>query len=160
MWFSMRPASLATLERADRVFDLSRVVSATPAQAISAFFEEATTSTVPGLNGFTWHTEPGDLDGAVVDEAFSFMTMRMRTVACQPGVRLVMSVDRCTLPLGTEILQVFEAEPHPGGSRVRWRIAVCLVPALAFGSAPVLALFARLFERVIDAVQRRFTPRP
>ncbi len=130
LWFSMRPASLATLGRADKVFDLSRVVAASPADAIAAFFDEATTSTVPGLDGFIWHTQAGDLDGAVVDEAFAFMTMRMRTVDYQHGVRLVMSVDRCTLPLGAELLQIFEAEPRAGGALVRWRIAVCLVPSL------------------------------
>lgn len=158
LWFEMRPATMATLERADKVFDLSGVVATEPSSAIAAFFEGATTRTVPGLKGFIWHTQAGDLDGAVVDESFAFMTMRMRTVEYQHGVRLVMSVDRCTLPLGTELLQIFEAEPCAGGCRVRWRVAVCLVPPLAFGAPPVLAVFGRLLARVLDAVQRRFAP--
>jgi hypothetical protein len=154
----MRPATMATLERADKVFDLSGVVATEPSSAIAAFFEGATTRTVPGLNGYIWHSQAGDLDGAVFDASFAFMTMRMRTVEYQDGVRLVMSVDRCTLPLGTELLQILEAEPCADGCRVRWRVAVCVVPLLAFGARPALAVFGRLLARVLDAVQRRFAP--
>lgn len=148
----LEPAGLELLETADHIFDLEAAVAASPEDAIATLFNGSLGSKVPGLLGFTWHTPEGELQDAVVDEAFVFMTLRLRTVVWEPGRRLAMSVDRCSLPLGRSMLQVVDATPAPGGCRVRWRIAVRFLPLMAPAAPLLLPAFGKLFDSTLAAL--------
>jgi D-arabinono-1,4-lactone oxidase len=159
LFFTLAPGTLSTLDRADAVVDLERIIAAAPQVVLDAFFDELTGRDTPTLRGFIWHTAKGQLEDAVVDEVFSFMTLRMRTVFYEPGVRLGVSVDRSSLPLATELFQLWDVTSCDGGTRVRWRVALTYIPALALVTPPTLRIFRRLFEAVLDTVERRFAAR-
>ena len=154
--FGLRASSLDLLDRADYVYDHRRQFAATGAEIFRRFFDDALRQYVSGLRGFTWHTRPGHFDAAVVDETFVYMSLQLRTIAYLPVTRLAMSVDRCSLPLGREMLQVMDATPKAhGGCDFRWRIAVRYLPGMSPVAPAVTPLFRRMFEQTLDAVERR-----
>lgn len=156
--FGLTPSGLALLDDADFVYDLTRFVPGSGEAAIGRMFDGSLGRAVPGLMGFTWHTPAGELADAVVDEAFVFMTLRLRTVAYTPGRHLAMSVDRCSLPLGSQMIEVIDAVPEGDGCRLRWRIAVRYWPGMAPAAPALTPLFRRLFERTLDALVASFAP--
>jgi hypothetical protein len=156
LWCSLAPSTLDLLERADYLYDLRRDFAVPGEVVTQAFFDDALVGTVAGLRGFTWQTAPGVFAGARVDEYFVFMSLRLRTVAYEPGLRLAMSIDRCSLPLGRQMLQVMDVTPRPdGGCHLRWRIAVRYVPGMSVLAPMVTPLFQRVFERMLNGVERR-----
>ena len=111
-----------------------------------------------GLRGFTWQTSPGDFTAALVQEHFVYMSLQMRTIAWTPGSRLAMSIDRCSLPLGRQMLQVMDTTPlRGGGCQFRWRIAVRYLPGMAPAAPAVTPLFRRMFEQTLAAVDRQLS---
>lgn len=153
--FRLRPSDEGTLDRADHVFDLAGTFKAPP-EAVLASLWSGEAGNAPGLLRWVWHTEAGELDGAAFDEHFNFMTIGMHVVDYVPGRRLVVSVDRCTWPLGQEMVQVCELEPTAEGCRMRWRIATVYVPGTA-ALAPVLVpAFRLLFETMMRRLEARF----
>src|SRR6478752_6011555 len=106
--FPLQPSALDLLDRADYVYDLERNINATGDAALKAFFDDGLAREVADMRGFIWQTPQGEFADAVVDEMFVYMTLRMRTVAYVPGERLAMSIDRCSLPLGRQMLPVME----------------------------------------------------
>jgi FAD/FMN-containing dehydrogenase len=157
--FGLQPSDSTLLDHADFIYDLERVVASSPEDALLAFFDDSEGRGAPGLLGFTWHSPMGQLDDAVIDEAFVFMTLRMRTVSYEPGQRLVLSVDRSSLPLGRQLCQVMEVTPRAGGCHIRWRVAVRYVPGLAFAAPALVPLFRTLFTKVLDSIEAKFRPR-
>lgn len=155
--FPLTPSTLDLLEQPDYLYDLGRDFTAAGDVVLRTFFDQALAGEVTGLRGFTWHTPIGEFTGATVDEEFNFMSLRMRTVAYEPGVRLAQSIDRCSLPLGRQMLQVMDITPLPGGCHVRWRIAVRYLPGMAAVAPAVTPLFRTMFEQTLDAVERRAT---
>jgi hypothetical protein len=155
--FPLQRSALDLLDHADYVYDLERDIDAPGEVATRRFFDDALKSDVAGLRGFVWHTPPGEFSGAILDEVFTYMSLRMRTVAYTPGVRLAMSIDRCSLPLGRQMLQVMDMTPRDGGRRCRfrWRIAVRYLPGMSVIAPAVTPLFRRLFEQTLDAVERQ-----
>lgn len=153
--FPLTPSTLDLLEQADYLYDLGRDFTATGDVVMRTFFDQALAGEVGGLRGFTWQTTPGDFNDAVLDEEFTYMSLRMRTVFYEPGVRLAMSIDRCSLPLGRQMLQVMDITPLPGGCHVRWRIAVRYLPGMSLVAPAVTPLFRTMFEQTLDAVARR-----
>ncbi|MGC4083052.1 MAG: hypothetical protein QM736_13315 [Vicinamibacterales bacterium] len=93
----------------------------------------------------------GEFADAVLDEVFVFMTIRMRTVEYEPG-RLVLSVERCSLPLARQMVQVIEFTDTPDGCRFRSRIAVTFRRDTGWASPTVIPLFRRLFLATLDRV--------
>lgn len=153
--FGLQASSLDLLDRADYVYEHRREFAADGAEIFRRFFDDALREHVSGLCGFTWHTPPGDFDAAVVDEMFVYMSLQMRTIAHVPGARLAMSVDRCSLPLGREMLQVMDATPKAdGGCDFRWRIAVRYLPGMSTVAPAVTPVFQRMFEQTLNAVER------
>lgn len=154
--FGLEPSSLELLDRADYVYDFRHAFDAPGDVVFSTFFDNGLAGHVPGFRGFTWHTPPGLFDAALVDESFTYMSLRMRTTEHQPGTRLAMSIDRCSLPLGRQMLQVMEASPRPGGGcAFRWRIAVRYLPGMSPLAPAVRPLFKRMFQRMLAGVERR-----
>lgn len=159
--FGLQSSSLDLLDRADYVYDFHRQFKSGGDAVFTAFFDNALSAHVSGLQGFTWHTPPGRFDKAVVDEMFVYMSLRMRTVSYVPCTRLAMSIDRCSLPLGRQMLQVMEAAPdHNGGCLFRWRVAVRYLPGMSAAAPAVTPLFRRMFEASLAAVERQLDGQP
>jgi hypothetical protein len=159
--FALQHSALDLLDRADYVYHFEREINAPGDEVFTRFFDDALKRDVTGLRGFVWHTPPGRFTGAIVDEAFVYMSVRMRTVAYEPGARLAMSIDRCSLPLGRQMLQVMETLPRTGGGcSFRWRIAVRYLPGMAPLAPVVTPLFRRMFQQTLDAVTRHFAAAP
>jgi hypothetical protein len=159
--FGLKGSSLDLLHAADYVYEFQRQFDAPGDAVFRHFFDDELRRFVSGMQGFTWHTTPGQFDAAVVDEAFIYMSLRMRTVAYQPGARLAMSVDRCSLPLGRQMLQVMDATPRgTDGCYFRWRIAVRYLPGMAPLAPAVTPLFRRMFQQTLDAVARKTAAAP
>ena len=159
--FGLQSSSLDLLDRADYVYDFHRHFKSGGDAVFTAFFDNALIAGVSGLQGFTWHTAVGRFDNAVVDELFVYMSLRMRTVSYVPCARLAMSIDRCSLPLGRQMLQVMEATPdRDGGCLFRWRIAVRYLPGMAAAAPAVTPLFRRMFEASLAAVEQQLAGAP
>lgn len=153
--FGLQPCTLDLLDDADYVYDLRRDFDAPGEAVFKTFFDDRLAAEVSGLRGFTWHTAAAQFDAATVDERFVYMSLRMRTVAYIPNERLAMSIDRCSLPLGRQMLQVMDAAPSDrGGCRLRWRIAVRYLPGMAPVAPVVTPVFRRTFEHTLAAVER------
>lgn len=158
--FSLQPSSLTLLEHADYVYDLQRDFRADGRVVVAQFFDDDLAGRVTGLRGFIWHTTPGDFNGAVVQEHFGYMSLQMRTIEWTPGQRLAMSIDRCSLPLGRQMLQVMDTTPLPdGGCRFHWRIAVRYLPGMAPVAPVVTPMFKQMFEQTMTAVEQHLSER-
>ena len=156
LMFPLHPSGLDLLEGADYVYDLHHEFDADGAAVLAQFFDDTLVGDVSGLRGFIWNTEPGDFDKAVIQEHFVYMSLQMRTIAFTPGLRLAASIERCSLPLGRQMLQVMDIAPERGGGcRLRWRIAVRYLPGMRPVAPLVTPLFRRMFEQTIAAVDRR-----
>jgi hypothetical protein len=156
--FSLQPSGLDLLEHADYVYDLQHQFSADGGDVLAQFFDDSLVGGVTGLRGFAWQSTPGDFAAAVVQEHFVYMSLQMRTIAWTPGLRLATSIDRCSLPLGRQMLQVMDATPERGGGcRFRWRIAVRYLPGMAVFAPVVTPVFRRMFEQTIAAVDRKLS---
>jgi len=154
--FPLQPSTMDVLDAADYSYDFHRDIKATGEEVVARFFDDALGKDVTGLRGFKWHTPAGQFAGATVDESFVYMSLRMRTILYEPGRRLAMSVDRSSLPLGRQILQVMETAPRPGGCHMRWRIAIRYLPGMSPVAPAVRPLFRRIFEQNLDAVTKHF----
>lgn len=156
LMFSLQPSTLELLGDADYLYDLEREFNAPGDAVVRTFFDDALAREMAGLLGFTWHTPPGEFADAVIEEAFVYLSLRMRAIAYEPSVRLAMSIERCSLPLGRQMLEVIDTTPLPAGRcRVRWRIAVRYLPGTAFLAPALTPLFRTMFEQTLDAVERR-----
>lgn len=154
--FPLQPSTLDLLDHADYLYDLERQFNVPAERVVRTFFDDGLAGEVTGLRGFTWHTTPGAFDGAVVDERFVYMSLRMRTIAYEPGIRLAQSIDRCSLPLGRQMLQVMDTTAlASGGCKFRWRIAVRYLPGMSAVAPMVTPGFGKMFEQTLDAVARR-----
>ena len=156
--FSLQPSGLDLLEHADYVYDLQHEFNADGRAVLAQFFDDSLVGGVTGLRGFTWKSTPGDFAAAVVQEHFVYMSLQMSTVAWTPGLRLATSINRCSLPLGRQMLQVMDVTPQRGGGcRFRWRIAVRYLPGMAVVAPAVTPVFRRMFEQTIEAVDRQLS---
>jgi hypothetical protein len=109
----------------------------------------------PGFVHLGWHTPEGVLADAVMDEFYSFMAMRFRVIDHVPGRRSVLRVLRWSLPLATEMVQILETEPLPGGgTHLTLRVA-CNVPwILRPLHPPVAVIFRRWFIASFRGLER------
>lgn len=159
--FSLQPSTLDLLETADYVYELQRDFRADGRIVVATFFDDVLVGRVTGLRGFTWLTPLKTFDAALIQEHFDYMSLQMRTVAWTPGRTLATSIDRCSLPLGRQMLQVMDTTPLPGGGcRFRWRIAVRYLPGMSPLAPMVTPMFRRMFEQTLDAVDRLLSAPP
>ena len=154
--FALESSDSTLLDRADYVYEFERTIAGTPDAVLSAMFDGRPESSAPGCVGFHWYTPSGDLHDAVMDERFVFMNIRMRTVAYEPGRRLAVSIDRCSMPLATQMLQEMDVVPVDGGTRFRWRIAVRYRRDTGFMAPLVKPLFRMMFSTTVDRLEKRF----
>jgi hypothetical protein len=88
-------------------------------------------------------------DQRVYDESFSFMSVRVRTLEAERGKRWLASIDRCTLPIARQVLQVVTFEPANGGTNFRWRIY--------YTPSWIVRPFLGLTQRLFDGLFRQST---
>lgn len=159
MLFALEPSDDSILTAADHVYEFERTINASGEEALAAMFDGMPASAAPGFVRFVWQGPVGELSDAVMDETFVFMNIRMRTVAYEPGRRLLLSIDRCSMPLARQMAQSIDITPVEGGCRFRWRIAVRYRRDTGFASPVVVPLFRRLFEATISRLEARFARR-
>lgn len=125
MVFRLEPADLSLFDRASHGFDLHHDYDATPEvvhRSFLGFVGDPPWS--PGFLGVDWWTAPNELGGAVMDELYAFMTMRVIVSEHAPGTRSVAWVERWSLPLATRMVQLVETyRVDDGRTRLRYRIA-------------------------------------
>ena len=154
MIFRLEPADASLLERASHGFTLEREYDAAPDvvhQRFLTFVGDEAWS--PGFLGVDWWTPKGELDGAVMDELYAFMAMRVRILEHTPARRSLSCVERWSLPLAVRMVQLIETEPlEAGGTRLRYRVAYD-PPRLATPFVPpVQWAFKRWFELSLDGL--------
>ena len=156
MIFRMEKADASLFERASNRFELSHEYRAEPDvvhRSFLAFVGDPPWS--PGFLGVDWWTPKGELDGAVMDELYAFMTMRVCVLEHTPGRRSLAYVDRWSLPLAKRMVQLILTDPiGEGRTRLTYRIAYD-PPRLATPVVwPVEWLFKRWFEVSLRGLSR------
>jgi hypothetical protein len=156
MVFRLRPCDESLLGRSTHRFDLHWDYDADPDVVHRTFFgfmgDEPWS---PGFQRVVWRTPPGELDGAVMDELYSFMAMRVRVIDHVPGCRSVAYVERWSLPLATRMLQVIETTPLANGrTRLRYRIAYDVPLAFWPLHPPVAYAFRTWFRASFRGLER------
>ena len=156
MLFRMEPADASLLDRASHQLDVHRDYDAPPElvhRCFLAFVGDPPWS--PGFVGVDWWTPPGELDGAVMDELYAFMTMRVVMVEHVPGRRSVAYIDRWSLPLARRMVQIIETDPLPSG-RTRLRFRVAYDPPRIFRPVvpPVAWVFEQWFKASLAGLER------
>ncbi len=92
---------------------------------------------------------------AVVDMAFSFMTMRGKVIDLEWPRRWVAHIIAGSLPLATSMIEGVELTPSvDGGTDVRWRIGYEVAPSLAPINAVVKPFFQWMFSRSLENLAR------
>lgn len=156
MIFRLEPVDASFLDRASRGFDLHHDYDAPPDvvhRSFLGFVGDPPWS--PGFLGVDWWTPRGELDGAVMDELYAFMSMRVCVIEHEPGARSVAYVDRWSLPLATRMVQLVETFTLPTG-RTRLSYRVAYDPPRIFSPvvAPVEWLFDRWFRVSLSGLAR------
>lgn len=156
MIFRLEAADASLLTTARYGFDLSHDYDSTPEKVHTSFLGfvgEPPWS--PGFLGLDWWSEPRKLDGAVMDELYSFMAMRVHVIEHQPGTRTVAYVSRWSLPLATRMVQVIETfRVESGKTRLRYRVAYDALRIFAPMIGPVAGGFKRWFEASFRGLER------
>jgi hypothetical protein len=151
LWFSQGPADESFAERAAFVIDNTAIVAA-PARDIYEVLDtgEKGSTWIPHFKDMEWRT-PHRGVGGVADEHFSFMSIRLQMLVAEPGRRWLCSVNACTLPLATAMLEDVTFDEKPDGTTVvRWRVYYTPKALVR----PLVPLVQPLFERLFrDATQ-------
>ncbi|MBL8914671.1 MAG: SRPBCC family protein [Archangium sp.] len=144
MWWSMPRCDLSLLETTKHIIDVTQEYDAPPERVQKSFLGfvgEPPWS--PGFMGCDWWTPPRELAGAVMDELYVFMSMRVEVLDHTPGSRTVAWVSRWSLPFANKMVQLVETNPREGGGTVmRYRVAY-EPPWLV---APLVPLVAGIFK--------------
>lgn len=156
MLFRLEPVDVTFLDRAANGFDLHHDYDVPPDvvhRSFLGFVGDPPWS--PGFVGVDWWTPEGQLDGAVMDELYLFMSMRVRVVEHTPGARSVAYVDRWSMPLARRMVQLVETYVLPTGrTRLRYRVAYDPPSIFVPFAPPVEWLFEKWFERSLSGLGR------
>jgi hypothetical protein len=156
MLFAMEPADVTLFESARYGLDVSHDYDAEPARVqrtFLGFVGEPPWS--PGFLGVDWWTPEGRLDGAVMDELYAFMAMRVEVVEHEAGRRTVAYVSRWSLPFARRMVQLVETKPlSGGGTRLRYRVAYEPPAVLEPFIPAVEAVFRKWFELSLEGLER------
>lgn len=161
MVFRMEAADATLLDRARNGFDLHHDYDAPPDvvhRSFLGFVGDPPWS--PGFLGVDWWTQEGALDGAVMDELYTFMSMRVKVIEHEPGARSVAYVDRWSLPLARRMVQLVETFSVPGGkTRLRYRVAYDPPRIFRPFVPPVEWVFERWFRVSLQGLERTLAAR-
>jgi hypothetical protein len=148
MVFKLRDCDQGLIERSTHHFDMHWDYDASPDVVHRTFFgfigEEPW---APGFVGVAWLTPQGELDAAVMDEFYTFMAMRVRVIEHVPATRSVAVVEKWSLPLAKQMLQVIETSTLPNGkTRLRYRVYYNVPRPFWPFHPPIAAAFRRWFR--------------
>ena len=156
MVFRLEPADASLLDTAACGFDIHHDYEASPDvvhRSFLGFVGDPPWS--PGFRGVDWWTPEGRLDGAVMDELYAFMSMRVKVIEHVPAKRSVAYVDRWSMPLARRMVQVVETGTIPGGkTRLRYRVAYDPPKVFRPFVPPVEWLFERWFAVSLRGLER------
>lgn len=156
MPFRLEPTDESLLKTARYGLDLSHDFDGTPEKVHSSFLGfVGDPPWSPGFVGLDWWTEPRRLDGAVMDELYAFMAMRVHVLKHEPGARTVAYVSHWSLPLATRMVQVIETtRVESGKTRLRYRVAYDSHRVFSPMIKPVSWGFKRWFELSFKGLER------
>jgi hypothetical protein len=156
MLFTLRDCDTSLAERSTHHFDMHWDYDAAPDVVHRTFFGflgEGSWS--PGFVGVDWLTPQGELDRAVMDELYTFMTMRVRVIEHVPAKRSVAVVERWSMPLATEMIQFIETDTLPNGkTRLRYRVYYNVPVVFWPFHPPVAAAFRAWFKASFRGLER------
>jgi neutral ceramidase len=149
MLFRLEPADATLLDRARRGFEVSRDYDASPDVVHRSFLAfVGDTPWSPGFCGVDWWTPREELDGAVIDELYAFMAMRVRVVEHVPG-------RRSSLPLARRMVQRVETFRLPDGrTRLSYRVAYDPPAVFAPLAPPIERVFSWWFRVSLEGLER------
>lgn len=155
MWWSMEKPDVSLIESAKHLIDVTHEYDAPPEKVQKSFLGfvgEPPWS--PGFMGVDWWTPARELDGAVMDELYSFMAMRVEVMEHTPGSRTVAWVSRWSLPFATKMVQLVETKPRAGGgTTMRYRVAY-VPPWLVAWAVPMVAgIFKWWFKKSLSGLE-------
>lgn len=156
MIFRLERADASLLDRASHGFDLHHDYDAPPDVVHRSFLGfVGNPPWSPGFVGVDWWTPEGVLDGAVMDELYAFMAMRVRVIEHVPAERSVAYVDRWSLPLAVRMVQLVETFRLPNGkTRLRYRVAYDPPAVFKPLVPPVEWAFERWFRASLAGLER------
>jgi FAD/FMN-containing dehydrogenase len=148
--FRFGPVEVALLDHATEHLRASATIWA-PAELLDRSFVgfEAAERWLPQFLGVRW------LDGPepCFDEYFTFMTLRVRTLIHDPGVRWIAACEACSLPLASRMIEELRFEPLADNrTRVDWHIAFDPPPLLRPGVGLVAPRFGAWMQRCLDGL--------
>lgn len=154
--FGLRPSDATLLDRTPHVLEFRAVLDAPPTFAFDALVEPADAGPwMPAFWGAEHLSGVPSGRGVVFDEHFAFLRLRLRTVEHVPGARWVASIERTSLPLASEMVEVLEMAPFEDRRTVmRWRIGYVPLAAVAPLHPVVQPLFRRFFAAIVDGLKR------
>lgn len=156
MLFDLGDCDASLVGQATHSFDMHWDYDASPDRVHRTFFgfmgEEPW---APGFVGVEWLTPAGELDAATMDEFYSFMSMRVRVIEHIPAARSVAVVEKWSLPLATEMVQIIETGSLPNGkTRLRYRVAYNVPKIFWPFHPPIAAGFRRWFQASFRGLER------
>jgi hypothetical protein len=146
----MRKEDLSFLDRAPVRHVFTAMVAA-PRAAVFAELAEPTTwpSWFPGVRSARYHGAPPFGVGTIREADVSGTRWVEEMIAWDEGRRWAYTVLEASTPLAHAQVESFEVEDAPGGTQVRWTLAIepRLVQRLAAPIAPLI--MRRVFERAM-----------
>lgn len=146
--YSLKPTDESFVARAKFKFENSAVIDA-PAIEVHRVLATAHQGEqwVPLFLGMDRLSGVPTEEGSVCDEVFRFMTLRLRTVKSVLGAKHVVSIDGCTLPLASEMLEVVDLSTDATGkTRFRWCVYYDLLPSMTAMHPMLRPVFATFFK--------------
>lgn len=114
----------------------------------------------PGVRDARYRDAPPYGVGTIRESDVSGTRWVEEMIAWEPGRRWAYTVLDASAPIASAQVESFELDDVPGGTRVRWTLAIepRLVQRLAGPIAPFI--MARLFERAMTNLEARVTDTP
>jgi len=154
----MRREALSFLDRAPVRHVFTAVVPATRDAVFAELADPTTWPTwFPGVRSARYHGAPPYGVGTIREADVAGTRWVEEMIAWDAGRRWAYTVLEASMPLAHAQVESFEVEDAPGGTRVRWTLAIepRLVQRLAAPIAPLV--MRRLFERAMRNLGARLT---
>lgn len=153
--FDFGPADVSLFETATHLIDARHYIPAPIEEVAHIMWFEVTPEWLVAHLGLDWLTEENVPKDAVVDMAFTFMTMRGRVIELEWPNRWAAHITSSSLPLATSMIEGVElTRSADGGTDVRWKIAYEVAPALSPVNAIVKPFFQWMFQRSLENLAR------
>jgi uncharacterized protein YndB with AHSA1/START domain len=149
VWFALRKEDLGFVARAPVVHVAEAVVAAPRAAVFAALADAAGwPAWFPNVRTAAWTSRPPHGVGTTREATVGGSRWVEQMIAWDVDRRLAWTVTRATLPLAKALVESYEVDDAPGGTRLRWTFA--LEPRLL---ARLGAPFAgRTITRLLDRV--------